>query len=197
MCGSESGCQASGAMPRLHNVVVVLKRSCSRARARLRGRPGGAEPDEQDRYRVVGDPKQSIYRFRRADITMYLHAQSILGERVDRSCGARTQGQGRRPACPQGRTTEPAPSSGRSPRAGRPRTKFWRPRRAATRRRHGVLCALATSPSLSRREPRCRSLSLRSTVQASCIAPSRARWSTTRPRCVTCSRRREPSPTRV
>jgi len=28
---------------------------------------------------VVGDPKQSIYRFRRADIAMYLRAQAVLG----------------------------------------------------------------------------------------------------------------------
>jgi ATP-dependent exoDNAse (exonuclease V) beta subunit len=31
---------------------------------------------------VVGDPKQSIYRFRRADIGMYLRAQEHIGERV-------------------------------------------------------------------------------------------------------------------
>ena len=31
---------------------------------------------------VVGDPKQSIYRFRRADIRTYLEAQSALGEQV-------------------------------------------------------------------------------------------------------------------
>jgi ATP-dependent helicase/nuclease subunit A len=31
---------------------------------------------------VVGDPKQSIYRFRRADIGMYLRAQAHLGESV-------------------------------------------------------------------------------------------------------------------
>ena len=31
---------------------------------------------------VVGDPKQSIYRFRRADIAMYLRAQQMLGGQV-------------------------------------------------------------------------------------------------------------------
>src|SRR5450759_3260345 len=31
---------------------------------------------------VVGDPKQSIYRFRRADIAMYLQAQQMLGGSV-------------------------------------------------------------------------------------------------------------------
>ncbi|MFW3171373.1 UvrD-helicase domain-containing protein [Geodermatophilus sp. CPCC 206100] len=32
---------------------------------------------------VVGDPKQSIYRFRRADIGMYLRSQQVIGGRVD------------------------------------------------------------------------------------------------------------------
>ena len=31
---------------------------------------------------VVGDPKQSIYRFRRADIATYLHAQQTIGRRI-------------------------------------------------------------------------------------------------------------------
>ena len=39
---------------------------------------------------VVGDPKQSIYRFRRADIAMYLRAQSVLGGEVALTTNFRT-----------------------------------------------------------------------------------------------------------
>jgi ATP-dependent exoDNAse (exonuclease V) beta subunit len=39
---------------------------------------------------VVGDPKQSIYRFRRADIAMYLRAQQMLGGQVSLTTNFRT-----------------------------------------------------------------------------------------------------------
>jgi len=39
---------------------------------------------------VVGDPKQSIYRFRRADIAMYLRSQDVIGEHVTLSTNFRT-----------------------------------------------------------------------------------------------------------
>ena len=39
---------------------------------------------------VVGDPKQSIYRFRRADIAMYLRAQQMLGGEVALTTNFRT-----------------------------------------------------------------------------------------------------------
>ena len=39
---------------------------------------------------VVGDPKQSIYRFRRADIAMYLRAQEVLGGEVALTTNFRT-----------------------------------------------------------------------------------------------------------
>ncbi|GAB3297331.1 UvrD-helicase domain-containing protein [Epidermidibacterium keratini] len=39
---------------------------------------------------VVGDPKQSIYRFRRADIGMYLQAQEALGGHAELSTNFRT-----------------------------------------------------------------------------------------------------------
>ena len=39
---------------------------------------------------VVGDPKQSIYRFRRADIGMYLRAQQVLGGHVSLTTNFRT-----------------------------------------------------------------------------------------------------------
>ena len=39
---------------------------------------------------VVGDPKQSIYRFRRADITMYLHAQECIGTTLTLGANFRT-----------------------------------------------------------------------------------------------------------
>jgi ATP-dependent helicase/nuclease subunit A len=41
---------------------------------------------------VVGDPKQSIYRFRRADIGVYLRAQERIGERVVLDSNFRTGG---------------------------------------------------------------------------------------------------------
>jgi ATP-dependent exoDNAse (exonuclease V) beta subunit len=39
---------------------------------------------------VVGDPKQSIYRFRRADIAMYLRSQRVIGEPVSLTTNFRT-----------------------------------------------------------------------------------------------------------
>lgn len=39
---------------------------------------------------VVGDPKQSIYRFRRADIAMYMKAQDVVGEHVSLTTNFRT-----------------------------------------------------------------------------------------------------------
>jgi ATP-dependent exoDNAse (exonuclease V) beta subunit len=39
---------------------------------------------------VVGDPKQSIYRFRRADIAMYLRAQRVIGDEVSLTTNFRT-----------------------------------------------------------------------------------------------------------
>jgi ATP-dependent exoDNAse (exonuclease V) beta subunit len=50
-------------------------------------------PVPEGRLFVVGDPKQSVYRFRRADIATYLDAQSRIGEPVSltanfRSCRA-------------------------------------------------------------------------------------------------------------
>ena len=39
---------------------------------------------------IVGDPKQSIYRFRRADIAMYLRAQQMLGGEVSLTTNFRT-----------------------------------------------------------------------------------------------------------
>ena len=60
---------------------------------------GGAEATQDD-WRdikvppgalfVVGDPKQSIYRFRRADIRMYLRAQLVLGGEVKLTTNFRT-----------------------------------------------------------------------------------------------------------
>ncbi|WP_350274878.1 UvrD-helicase domain-containing protein [Kribbella sp. HUAS MG21] len=60
---------------------------------------GGAEADAADwrdlevpegRLFVVGDPKQSIYRFRRANIATYLTAQDLLGETVALTTNFRT-----------------------------------------------------------------------------------------------------------
>ncbi|MGW6278714.1 UvrD-helicase domain-containing protein [Kribbella sp. NPDC055071] len=60
---------------------------------------GGAEADAEDwravevpdgRLFVVGDPKQSIYRFRRANIATYLTAQDLLGETVALTTNFRT-----------------------------------------------------------------------------------------------------------
>src|SRR6266508_2710098 len=63
---------------------------------RIAGGAAAAQPDWQDvevppgRLFVVGDPKQSIYRFRRADIAMYLSAQDRLGETVALTTNFRT-----------------------------------------------------------------------------------------------------------
>ena len=60
---------------------------------------GGAEAEADDwrdvevpegRLFVVGDPKQSIYRFRRANIATYLTAQDLLGETVALTTNFRT-----------------------------------------------------------------------------------------------------------
>jgi ATP-dependent exoDNAse (exonuclease V) beta subunit len=44
----------------------------------------------EGRLFVVGDPKQSIYRFRRADISMYLEAQASIGTPVSLTTNFRT-----------------------------------------------------------------------------------------------------------
>nr|WP_238695396.1 UvrD-helicase domain-containing protein [Ornithinimicrobium flavum] len=55
---------------------------------RIAGGAAAGQPDWRDvevpagSLFVVGDPKQSIYRFRRADIKMYLQARETLGGRV-------------------------------------------------------------------------------------------------------------------
>ena len=55
---------------------------------RIAGGAAADQPDWRDvevpagRLFVVGDPKQSIYRFRRADIRMYLQARDTLGDQV-------------------------------------------------------------------------------------------------------------------
>src|SRR5690606_8110601 len=55
---------------------------------RIAGGAAAEQPDWRDvavppgSLFVVGDPKQSIYRFRRADIGMYLQARETLGGRV-------------------------------------------------------------------------------------------------------------------
>jgi ATP-dependent exoDNAse (exonuclease V) beta subunit len=63
-------------------------------------RIAGGAPAAQDRWEdvevpsgslfLVGDPKQSIYRFRRADIGMYLRAQQVLGWQVSLTSNFRT-----------------------------------------------------------------------------------------------------------
>ena len=66
---------------------------------------GGARGRRQERWEdvdvppgslfVVGDPKQSIYRFRRADIAMYLRAQEVSASTVTLTTNFRT-GRARR-----------------------------------------------------------------------------------------------------
>jgi ATP-dependent exoDNAse (exonuclease V) beta subunit len=55
---------------------------------RIAGGAAASQPDWEDvavpggSLFVVGDPKQSIYRFRRADIATYLHAHQLIGREV-------------------------------------------------------------------------------------------------------------------
>ncbi len=64
--------------------------------ARIAGGAGAEQVDWRDvdvpagRLFVVGDPKQSIYRFRRADIATYLSAQQTFGETVALTTNFRT-----------------------------------------------------------------------------------------------------------
>lgn len=63
---------------------------------RIAAGPEADDPDWRDievpdgRLFVVGDPKQSIYRFRRANIATYLTAQDLLGETVTLTTNFRT-----------------------------------------------------------------------------------------------------------
>jgi len=63
---------------------------------RIAGGAAATQPDWADvtvppgSLFVVGDPKQSIYRFRRADIAMYLRAQRVLGGEVALTTNFRT-----------------------------------------------------------------------------------------------------------
>ncbi|WP_112237442.1 UvrD-helicase domain-containing protein [Kribbella monticola] len=63
---------------------------------RIAGGAAADAPDWRDvevppgRLFVVGDPKQSIYRFRRANIATYLTAQDLLGETVELTTNFRT-----------------------------------------------------------------------------------------------------------
>ncbi|MDQ3431750.1 MAG: UvrD-helicase domain-containing protein, partial [Actinomycetota bacterium] len=63
---------------------------------RIAGGEPAADGDWRDvavppgRLFVVGDPKQSIYRFRRADIATYLEAEDRIGDRVELTTNFRT-----------------------------------------------------------------------------------------------------------
>jgi ATP-dependent helicase/nuclease subunit A len=63
---------------------------------RIAGGAAATQPDWEDvavppgSLFVVGDPKQSIYRFRRADIAMYLRAQRVLGGEMALTTNFRT-----------------------------------------------------------------------------------------------------------
>ncbi len=88
---------------------------------------------------VVGDPKQSIYRFRRADIGMYLRAREVLGGDVTLTTNFRTGapdprlGQRRLRAAhrggpgPASPRTWPSTSTARAPRSARPSRSSGRP----------------------------------------------------------------------
>jgi ATP-dependent helicase/nuclease subunit A len=54
-------------------IMFALQRPASSLRS-----PGSSDPGNGALY-VVGDPKQSIYRFRRADIDIYNHVRRVIG----------------------------------------------------------------------------------------------------------------------
>ena len=54
------------------------------------GKPWDRIPVEAGRLFFVGDPKQSIYRFRRADIDLYLRARQVFGDPVALTTNFRT-----------------------------------------------------------------------------------------------------------
>ncbi len=130
---------------------------------------GGAEADAEDwrdvevpagRLFVVGDPKQSIYRFRRANIATYLTAQDLLGETVALTTNFRTvppilrlDQHGVRDADPapgSRPTVVPGPVPHRTgPSSGRPRR---RARRALVTVR-GPALAATSAPSAGQRGP--------------------------------------------
>jgi ATP-dependent helicase/nuclease subunit A len=144
------------------------------------------KPDD-GRLFFVGDPKQSIYRFRRADIATFLDARdSLVGdsetltrsfrtvepivEWVNHTFGALIQPT-------PGSQPEYLPSPRPSSSAGRCTTNT--PSSGATR-------TGTTSPSCCRPARRCRSWRRRSTTPASRTGPRRRRWSTAPVRCATC-----------
>ena len=74
-----------------HRPDPARSRDQAHGRARRRTRAGRPLPPLPGRLFVVGDPKQSIYRFRRADIATYLRAGDTLGaERVVLSANFRS-----------------------------------------------------------------------------------------------------------
>src|SRR4029453_14099063 len=60
-------------------IELAVRIAGGRAASNERGQGGAVPPGS---LLVVGDPKQSIYRFRRAEIGMYLEAQDRIGETV-------------------------------------------------------------------------------------------------------------------
>jgi ATP-dependent exoDNAse (exonuclease V) beta subunit len=101
VCSPEHGAEVRAALAeRYQRLLLDEFQDTDPIQIELATRIAGGRDAGQERWKdvvvppgrlfVVGDPKQSIYRFRRADISMYLEAQSSIGGPVALTTNFRT-----------------------------------------------------------------------------------------------------------